>query len=126
MPEQDNEKDIKVNVEKLQDEDELTTPMERFFYHQRRALEETGRALEALLPPDFKHHSNEASQEFAKGFRVLIDATIDEMKKVSEREIEEDDETDETPKAKNTPSDSDDDDDPPTTTGSNKVKIKLD
>jgi PHP family Zn ribbon phosphoesterase len=118
MPEQDNEKDIKVNVEKLQDEDELTTPMERFFYHQRRALEETGRALEALLPPDFKHHSNEASREFAKGFRVLIDATIDEMKKVSEREIEDDD----TPDTEN----DDNNDDPPSTTGDNKVKVKVD
>jgi hypothetical protein len=121
MPEQDNEKDIKVNVEKLQDEDELTTPMERFFYHQRRALEETGRALEALLPPDFKHHSNEASREFAKGFRVLIDATIDEMKKVSERE-----DTQEEKKKPDADADTGDDDDPPSTTGSNKVKVKVD
>lgn len=64
------------------------TPMERFFYHQRRALEETAKALELLLPPGFKEHATEASREFAKGFRILVDATIDELKKVSEKEEE--------------------------------------
>src|SRR5688500_14285762 len=64
------------------------TPMERFFYHQRRALEETAKALESLLPPGFKEHATEASREFAKGFRILVDATIDELKKVSEKEEE--------------------------------------
>jgi hypothetical protein len=64
------------------------TPMERFFFHQRRALEETAKALESLLPPGFKEHATEASREFAKGFRILVDATIDELKKVSEKEEE--------------------------------------
>jgi hypothetical protein len=64
------------------------TPMERFFYHQRRALEETAKALESLLPPGFKEHATEASREFSKGFRILVDATIDELKKVSEKEEE--------------------------------------
>ncbi len=64
------------------------TPMERFFYHQRRALEETAKALESLLPPGFKEHATEASKEFAKGFRILVDATIDELKKVSEKDEE--------------------------------------
>lgn len=69
--------------------DPLTgTPMERFFYHQRRALEETAKALESLLPPGFKEHATEASREFAKGFRILVDATIDELKKVSEKDEE--------------------------------------
>lgn len=70
-------------------EDPTGTPMDRFFYHQRRALEETAKALESLLPPGFKEHATEASREFAKGFRILVDATIDELKKVSEKEEEE-------------------------------------
>ncbi|MEM9952287.1 MAG: hypothetical protein AAF846_11830 [Chloroflexota bacterium] len=113
----DNEKDIPLENPEL-NEDAVETPMERFFYHQRRALEETGRALEALLPPDFRNHAGEASKEFAKGFRILVDATIDELKKVSEREDEEGDNAD--------VDDENDDEDPPTTTGKTKVRIKLD
>ena len=74
------EKDIKVEVEHTEEGDEgVDTPMERFFFHQRRALEETGKAMEALLPPDFRRHGGQASREFARGFRVLVDAAIDEL-----------------------------------------------
>lgn len=112
----DHEQQIPID----QDEETIETPMERFFYHQRRALEETGKALEALLPPDFRNHAEEASKEFAKGFRILIDSAIDELKKVSEREDEDatnDNEFDD---------DHHDDDDPPSTTGKTKVRVKLD
>jgi hypothetical protein len=106
------------------------TPMERFFYHQRRALEETAKALEALLPPGFKEHATEASREFAKGFRVLVDATIDELKKVSEK-----DEDDEKPKnqAEAEPNveavieiEETEEQPKPKTTGKTKVKVKVD
>jgi PHP family Zn ribbon phosphoesterase len=113
----DNDKDMKDKIEEAVEEilDETPqTPLERFFYHQRRALEETGKALDALLPEGFKQHGGEATREFAKGFRVLVDAAIDELKKVSERE--------EAP-AKD---ESDDDDDKPSTTGKGKVKVKVD
>jgi hypothetical protein len=114
----DNKKDI--NEELF--EDEVDTPMERFFFHQLRALEETGKALEALLPPDFRNHAGEASKEFAKGFRILVDAAIDELKKVSEREEEEA----KAAKGDVADDDSNDDDEPPTTTGKTKVRVKLD
>lgn len=120
-----DEKDIKVDVEQTTEGDEaLNTPMDRFFFHQRRALEETGKALEALLPPDFRRHGGQASREFARGFRVLVDAAIDELKKVSEREDEDEDED-----ASNGPPPDDsgnNDDDSPSTTGKTKVKVKLD
>lgn len=117
----DNEHDIPVENSDLVDGDD--NPMDRFFFHQKRALEETGKALEALLPPDFRNHAGEASKEFAQGFRILVDVAIDELKKVSEREDEEaqaaqgevvDDDS------------NDDDDEPPTTTGKTKVKVSLD
>jgi tRNA(Ile)-lysidine synthase TilS/MesJ len=86
----DNEKDIKVEIDDTPEHDEAaTSPLERFFYHQRRALEETGKALEALLPPGFREHASEAGKEFAQGFRILVDATIDELKKISEKDEEE-------------------------------------
>lgn len=98
--------------------------MEQFFYHQRRALEETGKALEALLPPGFRQHGGEALREFGRGFRILVDATIDELKRVSEREEDASEKpsaeaeapaptAEEKPAAK-------------PTTGKSKVKVKVD
>ncbi len=66
--------------------DEGQTPLEQFIFHQRRGLEEFGKAMESLLPPRFKEHTQAAGVEFATGFRVLIDAAIDEIKKASEME----------------------------------------
>lgn len=86
------------------------TPFEDFLLHQRRALEETGRALEALLPEGFRKHGNQASKEFTKGFRVLVDAAMDELKK-GRKSADEDDASD---------------DDGPSTTGKTKVKIQVD
>ena len=66
--------------------DDGQTPLEQFIFHQRRGLEEFGKAMESLLPPRFKEHTQAAGNEFATGFRVLIDAAIDEIKKASEME----------------------------------------
>lgn len=127
----ENEQDINANVDATDEESE-ETPMERFFFHQRRALEETGKALEALLPPDFRKHGGEASREFAKGFRVLVDVTIDNLKRVSEKEDEEYDEEIENEEETEVEVEvdagdgDDDDDEPPSTTGKTKVKVNLD
>lgn len=85
-------------------------PFETFIYHQRRALEETGKALEALLPEGFKEHGSEASKEFVKGFKALVDAAITEIEKATARAEEV----------------ADDDDNPPSTTGRTKVKVQVD
>lgn len=111
-----NEEGFQIPLEEKDVED--MTPMERFFFHQRRALEETGKALEALLPPGFREHGAEASREFAKGFRVLVDAAIDELKRVSEK--------DEEAPAKPKNEDEDDDENRPSSTGKGKVKIDVD
>ena len=71
--------------EELED-DGAQTPLEQFIFHQRRGLEEFGKAMESLLPPGFREHTQKAGNEFATGFRVLIDAAIDEIKKASEME----------------------------------------
>ncbi|MCY3832595.1 MAG: hypothetical protein OXG85_06235 [Chloroflexi bacterium] len=68
------------------EDDAEHTPLEQFIFHQRRGLEEFGKAMESLLPPGFKEHTQKAGNEFATGFRVLIDAAIDEIKKASEME----------------------------------------
>jgi hypothetical protein len=89
--------------------DEPRTPFDEFLFHQRRALEETGKALEALLPEGFRTHSHEASKEFSKGLRVLVDAAVEELKKAGEKSAKK----------------STGDDGPATTTGKTKVKVEV-
>jgi hypothetical protein len=98
-----------VNHETEQPEEELKNPLESFIHHQRRALEETGKALDSLVPPGFKEHGAEAGREFAKGFKVLVDAAITELEKMS-KEME-----------KNAPEDGD----RPSSTGPHKVKVQV-
>lgn len=84
-------------------------PFEAFVEHQRKAMDETSKALEALLPEGFVKHGKEAGKEFAAGFKVLIDAAIGEMEKIAKRTEKEDD-----------------DEDRPSTTGKSKVKVQVD
>lgn len=94
-------------TKKAKAEAEEKTPFEEFITHQRRAVEEMGKALEALLPEGFREHGSEASKEFARGFKVLVDAAINELEKVSKK-VEEETEGK-----------------PPSTTGKTKVKVQV-
>jgi hypothetical protein len=96
------------------DEDKAQNPLETFVNHQRRALEETGKALETFLPPGFKEHSSEAGREFVKGWKVLVDATISELERLSK----------EFDKSRQTGSTGGDD--RPSSTGATKVKVQVD
>lgn len=100
------------------DDDAPRTPFEEFLYHQRRALEETGRALEALFPEGFRKHGSNASKEFTKGFRALVDGAMDELRKAREQMEEFEQDEDETDGDSNPP--------PPSTTGKTKVKVEVD
>lgn len=102
--------------EEQPDSADAQTPLEQFIFHQRRGLEEFGKAMESLLPPGFKEHTQAAGSEFATGFRVLIDAAIDEIKKASEVEDHKDAEQD-------PPASASDDED---TAGSGRIKVELD
>ncbi len=100
------------NVTETPEGDETArTPFEEFMEHQRRALEETGKALEALLPEGFRTHGSNASKEFTQGFRVLVDAAMDEFKKASKKAQEEAEDAD--------------DSGPASTTGKTKVKVQV-
>ncbi len=103
------------------------TPLEQFIFHQRRGLEEFGKAMESLLPPGFREHTQAAGNEFANGFRVLIDAAIDEIKKASEMEDPEGrQEADhERTAAANLSADDDDDGDAAGSKGG-KIRVELD
>ncbi|MBK8030324.1 MAG: hypothetical protein J0M07_28785 [Anaerolineae bacterium] len=97
--------------------DNSSNPLDAFVRHQKKAFEETGKALDALLPPAFKEHSTEARREFVKGVKVLVDAAISEMEKAS-RDFEKN-------FNRQRPADEAGDADRPSTTGATKVKVQV-
>jgi hypothetical protein len=97
-------------TESTENSGEPQTPFETFLHHQKKALEETGKALEALLPEGFREHGEEAGKEFVKGFRVLVDAAVEELKKASDK-VE---------------AASEDDEGRASSTGATKVKVEVD
>lgn len=89
-------------------------PFNAFLHHQKRAFEESVKAVDALLPEGFKTHSREAGNEFAKSLKVLIDAAAEGLEKMGK-------EMDKNFKR----AASDDAGDRPSTTGPNKVKVQV-
>jgi hypothetical protein len=65
--------------------EEPRQPLEAFVYHQRRAYEEMGKAIDALLPEGFKEHGAQARREFLTSFKVLVDAAITELERISKK-----------------------------------------
>jgi hypothetical protein len=90
-----------------------TGPLGDFIYHQRRAAEEAGEALKALIPPDFRTHCRTAREEFLQSFKVLIDgvsSTVDtELNKMRSKRAE----------------DSESGGQRPSTTGKTKVRVDV-
>ena len=107
--------------------DDAQNPLEQFIFHQRRGLEEFGKAMESLLPPGFKEHTQAAGAEFATGFRVLIDAAIDEIKKASEMEDPEAQPASEQERQAHANLSAEDEDDKDAPAGeSGKIRVELD
>lgn len=94
-------------------------PLKSFVEHQRKALEETGKALDALLPEGFKEHGAEARREFVKGMKVLVDSALSELERAS-REFDRN--FNRRPPT-NAP---EDESERPSSTGTNKVKVQVD
>lgn len=92
-------------------------PFEQFLHHQRRMVEETGKALDALLPEGFKTHSREARREFIQGMKVLVDAAVEGLEQAS-RELDK--------SFRRAQGTSGQDSNRPKTTGTNKVKVNVD
>lgn len=69
--------------------EETKNALEAFLEHQRKALSETGKALESLIPVAFREHSSAAFNEAMEGYRSLFDTMMDEVnenvKKVTAR-----------------------------------------
>lgn len=81
--------------EMTQEEQETVEAMDKafkeFVHHQRVALEELGKALESLLPKDFREHTKNAGQAFIDAFRSLFDAAKSDIDQMMKRRKEEGD-----------------------------------
>jgi hypothetical protein len=93
-------------------------PFSAFLHHQKRAFEESVKAVDALLPEGFKAHSREAGSEFAKSVQVWVDVAAEGLDKVS-KELDRS-------FRRAASSASEDEGDRPSTTGPNKVKVQVD
>ncbi|MBK8026893.1 MAG: hypothetical protein IPK19_37280 [Chloroflexi bacterium] len=100
-----------------ENQEPIGEPLKVFIDHQRKALEETGKALDALVPDGFKEHSAEARREFVKGMKVLVDAALSELEKTS-REFDKN--------FTRRPAPASPGDDKPSSTGATKVKVQVD
>ncbi len=92
-------------------------PLNEFLRHQQRAAEETGKALESLLPAGFREHGREAGREFLSGMKVLFDAALEGVEQVS-KEVDKN-------LNRNRPA-SDEGGERPSGTGTTKVKVQVD
>jgi hypothetical protein len=55
------------------------TALDAFLDHQRKAIEEARKAIEALLPGAVKEHGQAAFKEALEGYRNLFNSTLDEV-----------------------------------------------
>jgi hypothetical protein len=93
--------------------------LDAFIEHEKKAIEESLKAVDALLPEGFKSHGKEAGKEFAKGLKILVDAAvvaIDSASKEIDRQMKANAQKAETVVE-------DVGSDRPSTTGANKVKV---
>jgi len=59
--------------------DASDTPLEMFIDHQRRAVTETRKALQELVPKGVREHGDAALKEMVEGYRTLFNAAIDDV-----------------------------------------------
>jgi len=55
------------------------SPLDEFIEHQRRAVDEAGKALLSLLPEGVQTHSEAAIKESVEGYRKLVNSTLDDV-----------------------------------------------
>lgn len=58
---------------------DIDTPFDNFLDHQKKALNEAGRALESLIPVEFREHGRSAFKEVVEGYRSLFNSALDEI-----------------------------------------------
>jgi membrane protein involved in colicin uptake len=57
----------------------MESAFEQFLEHQRNAVKEVGRALEAMIPEGVRDHGSTAYKQTIEGYRGLFNAVMDEV-----------------------------------------------
>lgn len=70
-------------IPESQEGDAEDNPFREFVHHQRVAIEELGRAVEALLPKEFREHASNAGRAFVDSIKALVDATVETVENAS-------------------------------------------
>jgi hypothetical protein len=55
------------------------TPFDEFVEHEKKAVQEFGKAFAALLPEGLREHGETAVKEMVEGYRRLFNATLDDV-----------------------------------------------
>lgn len=92
--------------------DEKKDPLKSFLKHQKRAAEETVKALRGFIPPEVREHGRAAREEFLTSFKVLVEG----VSEVVDREIN---------KMQSSKSSAGSDSGSSSTTGKTKVKVEV-
>ena len=61
------------------------TPFDEFVEHEKKAVQEFGKAFAALLPEGLREHGDTAVKEMVEGYRRLFNATLDDVMKTVEK-----------------------------------------
>jgi hypothetical protein len=61
------------------------TAFDDFVEHEKKALQEFGKAFASLLPEGLREHGDAAVKEMLEGYRRLFNATLDDIVKLVER-----------------------------------------
>ncbi|NWG16784.1 MAG: hypothetical protein HXY41_09125 [Chloroflexi bacterium] len=59
--------------------------LEEFVEHQKKAITEATKAVESLIPSEFKKHGEAALKEMVEGYRRLFNSAVDEIVAAIER-----------------------------------------
>jgi len=55
------------------------TPFDEFVDHEKKALQELGKAFAAVIPEGVREHGESAVKEVVEGYRGLFNATLDDV-----------------------------------------------
>lgn len=108
------------NTHSTQEEAPRKDAFNAFVEHETRAVEASVKAVESLLPEGFRDNARVAGREFAAGLKVLVDAAIEGIDRMS-REIDEKMKTQRAAHAESAHSA----EERPSTTGATKVKVQV-
>jgi hypothetical protein len=61
------------------------TPFDEFLEHEKKAVQEFGKAFATLLPEGLREHGDAAVREMVEGYRHLFNATLDDVIRLVER-----------------------------------------